>query len=133
MPLEKETRWAFVLEVSGVRQSVCQKPFTFSTSSACITTNVPLGILKKCCIFLEWFETQDRNIGLWLVETFSTSSETLHAKPPELPEMFLCMFRRGVVTFRNYFMQFDQSRIFQWSFSIVRDIVVPTHNSTQHT
>ena len=50
-----------------------------------LTTNVPLVVLKKCWYFLLWSEIQDGHHGLWLAETFSTSSqEPLHGRCTKL-------------------------------------------------
>ena len=35
-----------------------------------LTTSVSLAILKKCCIFFEWFRIQDGYSVFWLGETF---------------------------------------------------------------
>ena len=54
-----------------------EKFFTlFSKTSSIEVTklaiDVPLGVPKKCCLFLEWFKIQDGHIDLWLVEAFLT-------------------------------------------------------------
>ena len=54
-----------------------------------LSTNVCLVVLKKCCYFSLRSEIQDGCFGLWLAETFSTSSqEPLHGQSPNFPEMF---------------------------------------------
>ena len=55
----------------------------FSRTTACTITkvaiNVLLVVLKKCSYFSLRSEIQDGRLGLWLAETFSTSSqEPLH-------------------------------------------------------
>ena len=55
-----------------------------------LSTNVCLVVLKKCCYFSLRSEIQDGCLGLWLAETFSTSSqEPLHGWSPNFPEMFV--------------------------------------------
>ena len=62
--------------------------------------NVPLVVLKKCLYFLLRSEIQDGHHGLWLTETFLTSSpEQLHVLPQNFPQMFLEWSWRCVVTF----------------------------------
>ena len=70
--------WGFLIEMCqaivwrSVRPFVCHKLYTFSTSSSesqhatvkKLTTNYPLGVMKKCCIFLKLLEIQDGCTGL---------------------------------------------------------------------
>lgn len=56
-----------------------------------LTTYIPIGVLKKYCIFLKLLKIQDGCTGLWLAETFSTSPE-LHVKLPELILKKCCYF-----------------------------------------
>ena len=66
-----------------------------------LSTNVCLVVLKKCCYFSLQWEIQDGRHGLWLAETFSTSSkEPLHGRVTKLvhkcstigPEEVLLLF-----------------------------------------
>ena len=64
-----------------------------------LSTNVCLVVLKKCCYFSLRSEIQDGRLGLWLAETFSTSSqEPLHGRSPNQKCLSSCW--RSVVTFR---------------------------------
>ena len=64
-----------------------------------LARNVPLVVLKKSCYFSLWSKIQNGHHGLWLAETFSTSQEPLHGRPPNLPQMFLLWSGKSVVTF----------------------------------
>ena len=64
-----------------------------------LSTNVCLVVLKKCCYFSLRSEIQDGRLGLWLAETFSTSSqEPLHGRSLKLainvPQMILLVLKK---------------------------------------
>ena len=72
-----------------------------------LSTNVCLVVLKKCCYFSLQSEIQDGCLGLWLAETFSTSSQepcmddhqTCHKCSSSGPEeVFLAHLAKGHVS-----------------------------------
>ena len=75
----------------------------FSRTTTCtgtkLSTNGLLVVLKKGYYFLVRSELQDGHLGLWLAETFWTSfQEPLQGQSPNLPQMFLLLSCRSVVT-----------------------------------
>jgi len=65
-----------------------------------LATNVPDEVPTKCCYFLSRSEIQFSRPGLWLSETFSTSSqERLKGSTQISQQIFLMRFRPSVVTF----------------------------------
>ena len=99
---------ALVLLLFGVIENPRWPPWTligwdifdfFSRTTACtgtkIATNVLLLVPKKWSDFLLLLEIQDGHYGLWLAETFSTSSqEPLHVLATNLPQMFFYCSQR---------------------------------------
>ena len=68
----------------------------FSRNSSCevirYARNVPLGVLEKCCIFLERLKIEYGRSDLTFPEAFSSCffpPEILHMKSPDMPEIFL--------------------------------------------
>jgi len=78
--------------------SVCQSTFHilnfFSRTAGGIyskyATHVPYEVPTKCCYCLSWSEIHYGLPGLWLADTFWTSSQKwLKGSTPNLPHMFL--------------------------------------------
>jgi len=84
---------------------ICWHIFNFFSRTAegiysKLATNVSCEVLTKCCYFLIWSEIQYGRPGLWLADTFSTSSQEWQMEStPNLPQMFLMRSRPSVVTF----------------------------------
>jgi len=58
-----------------------------------LATNVPYEVPTKYCYFSSWCEIQYGCPGLWLADTFWTSSqERLKGSTPNLPQIFLMRF-----------------------------------------
>ena len=95
--LSQRLNWAFMIE--KCLPSICMRETFHIFNFFCIataypttklTTTVPLGILKKYCIFLMQLEIQDGSPSFWLAETLLTSSpELLHVKSADLQELFV--------------------------------------------
>jgi len=66
-----------------------------------LATNVPYEVPTKCCYFSSRSEIQYDRPGLWLADTYWTSSqERLKGFTPSLRQMFLMSSRPSVVTFQ---------------------------------
>jgi len=64
-------------------------------------THFPYDVLTKGCYFLSQSKIQYGCLGLWLVDTFWTSSqEWLKVSTPNLPQIFPMRSRPSVVTFQ---------------------------------
>jgi len=67
-----------------------------------LATNFPYEVPTKYCYFWSRSEIQYGRPGLWLADTFSTSSqERLKGSTPNLPQMFFMMFQPSIVTFKD--------------------------------
>jgi len=85
-------------------RSVCRPANFFSRPAEGIysklATNVPYKVPTKCCYFSSPSEIHYGRPGLWLADTFWTSSqERLQGSTPNLPHVFLMRSRLSVVTF----------------------------------
>jgi len=65
-----------------------------------LATNINYEVPTKCCYFSSRSKIQYGHPGLWLADTYWTSSqELLKGSTPNLPQMFLLRSRPSVVTF----------------------------------
>jgi len=65
-----------------------------------LAINFPYELLTKCCCFLSRSKIKYGRTGLWLADTFSTSShERLKKSTPRLPQMFFMRSQPNVFTF----------------------------------
>jgi len=65
-----------------------------------LATNVPYKVPTKCCYSLSRSEIQYGRSGIWLSDTFWTSSqERLKGSTPNLPQMFLMRSRASCIIF----------------------------------
>jgi len=84
---------------------ICWQVFNFFSRTTAgiyskLSTDVPYGVPTKCCYFLSGCKVEYSWHGLWLADTFLTSSqEQLQGSTSNLAQMFLMGSRQSVVTF----------------------------------